>query len=177
MIKKIKRVISFALILMLALGTLTSCFAGIGDGAMIAGVIIPPTKQTEPADTTGVTDIFASLETVTPDTTAQRSEFAQLGDIVTCKMYLVAGENPKQVRTLDGAEAVEIYRLFAEAVLQATGVNGSYINKTHIQVSFTDANGDCETFRVTSTDAFYKDQSDFSGRVDGLYSNLKGYLE
>ena len=185
MIKKIKRVISFAFALLLALGTLTSCFSGIGDGAMIAGVIIPPTKQTEPADTTAVADTIAKVEnvqTTQKEALTRSSVVAQLSEIESCKLFLTVNKEVQSTLVLEGDDAAEVYRLFSEAGRNFSTENKGYNRYNCVTVEFTDVDGGNETFNVGTNDYYMKIKGTTpsiasSGTINGLYNSLVGYLD
>ena len=171
------------LILILASVLLLQSCAGIGDGALVGGGGYSPIKRDDHADTTAVADTIAKVEnvqTTQKEALLKPSVIALLGEIKSCKISLNAGENPQHIRTFDGDEAEEIYRLFSQAKYESSGGNIPSIKNVHIQVHFTDINGGYETFIVNTKNIYAKEffsTSYASGKIDGLYNALHGYLE
>ncbi len=179
MIKNFRFIIMFTAIL-LAVLMLPSCFAGIGDGALVGGGGYSPIKPNDSVDTTVAVDTTASNQTPGKEALTVSSTIAQLGEIKSCKISLNAGENPRHLRTFYGDEAEEIYRLFSKAKYESAGGRGVNKKNAHIQVHFTDINGGYEIFAVSTNNIYEKENSSTSwscGKIDGLYNALKGYLE
>ena len=169
------------LILILASVLLLQSCDGIGDGALVGGGGYSPIKPNDSVDTTVAVDTTASNQTPNKEALTVSSTIAELGEIKSCKISLNAGEKPQHIRTFDGDEAEEIYRLFSKAKYESSGGNLPSIYNVHIQVHFTDINGGYETFIVNTKNIYVKDSSSnssyASGKIDGLYNALHGYLE
>ena len=161
----------------LILPTFSSC-AGIGDGALVAGGGISPTIQTEPVDTKAVVENTAKAETATKEALTIPSTFAMLDEVGHCEISVIVNSNVKNTVSFDNGEAAEIYRIFSASKIEPTGSKG--VDESHcIKVKFTDTNGGYEVFTVSSNNIFYKNSSTvwISGKIDGVYDKLKGYLE
>jgi hypothetical protein len=165
-------------LLLLYLMLFTSC-AGIGDGALVAGGGISPTIQTEPVDTKAVVENTAKAETATKETLTRPSTVALLDEVGHCEISLIVNGEVQNMVSFDNGEAAEIYRIFSASKIEPTGSMG--VNERHcIKVKFTDTNGGYEFFTVSSNNIFYKNYfstMSSSGKIDGVYDKLKGYLE
>lgn len=169
--------LQFLILILASVLILPSC-AGIGDGALVGGGGYSPTKQTESVDT--VVEITARIETGNKEALVKPSTVAELGEINSCKISLIVSDTVKTMKIFSDKDAAEIYRLFSESKLEPTGSNSGLILSNCIQVYFTDTNGDYEEYYVGVSNVFDKfDSSTYgiTGKIDGLYNSLKGYLQ
>ena len=163
MIKKIKRVISFAFALLLASGTLTSCFAGIGDGAIF-------------------NDVSTNAKTEAADITLQPE------DVAVAK--LVAYNSDRSVMgklSLTDADAEELYEYLTDSSNYTNDTETDMMSKASIQIDFEGINGKINLDSqnaVVVFEVFYIDSDDIvsmqsleldmgrTGRFDGVYETL-----
>ena len=172
-----KKYLPIVILLLVAL-MLPSC-VGIGDGALVAGGEISPTIQTEPVDTKAVVENTAKAETATKEVLTRPSTVAMLDEVGYCAISLIVNSKVQNMISFDNGEAAEIYRIFSASKIEPTGSMGINMRNC-IKVRFTDTNGGYEVFTVSSDNIFYKNYSSTmwsSGKIDGVYDKLKGYLE
>ena len=167
--------------ILLAVLMLPSCFAGIGDGALVGGGGYSPIKPNDRVDTTdAVEDITASVEIVGEETSTNPSAITQLGAIKKCSISLIVGNSINKVRYLSGDNATAVYGLFYESNVEYMDSSSVSNTRNCIKVYFADDAGNCETFYVQYNDVFSKDDastSDCIGKIDDLYSTLKWFLQ
>lgn len=167
MIKKIKRVISFAFALLLASGTLTSCFAGIGDGAL-----------------------FDNITTGEPKEITLESE-----DRIVCKLvaYYAEGKEIMDEAAVEGVEAENIYAYLNDSSEYTNAVDEVAMSHPYIHVTFegieelkidldsNNAVGGIEEYYVYSSDNVditnVNLDSGRTGHLEGSYEKLFKYIE
>lgn len=155
--KKIKKSVSVALVLMLALGTLTSCFAGIGNGALTIG-------HTETT--------YAKLgveETVLEGKTDD-----------SCVINIFNSEGHSSYIARPDAEAQANLRDLLEKGEYTAGSDTSNTGGTYIRVLFTDENGSKEAYLVYTNDVVkYSTSASDSftslGTQEGIYRTVRSF--
>lgn len=173
------------LILILASVLLLQSCDGIGDGALVGGGGYSPIKRDDHADTTAVADTIAKVEnvqTTQKEALTRPSVIAQLGEIKSCDIFLTVNGQSVSALSLTDEEAAEVYRLFSEAGGKYSTDNIGLNLNNCIIVTFADADGGKETFKVGTNNYFMKGKSTTpsiasSGTINGLYNSLVGYLD
>ena len=158
---------------------LTSC-VGIGDGALLGGAENKPSKPHDPADTALSAIITANDEATQKEALLKPSIIAQLGEIVSCHIFLTENGFSSACLSLAGEEAAEVYRLFSEAGEKYSYEYNGYSTLDYIKLVFVDAEGDKEIFGVGPKDSYMQTVGASpisSGTIDGLYNNIKGRLK
>ena len=158
-----KKIIVFALILMLVSGTLTSCFAGIGDGAIFNDVSTK--EQTEAVDITLEPENLPVAKLV-----AYNTDRTVMGKL-----------------SLTDADAEELYEYLTDSSNYTNNTETDMMSKASIQIDFEGINGKINLDSqkaVEVFEVFYIDSDDIvsmqsleldmgrTGRFDGVYETL-----
>lgn len=168
------------LALTLACVLLFSSCEGIGDGALVNGVVGAPIIQADHVETETAGAVAETVETPRHETLTRPSSIAMLGKLDNC--IIVSFKSGKVVSQVDlkGSDADAAYSLFSKSTLESAGNNNGINRNNCIKVSFLDSDGEYETYYVGQNDVFHKDNSStptYFGKISGLHNLLKGYFE
>ncbi|MBO5700966.1 MAG: hypothetical protein J6S71_00850 [Clostridia bacterium] len=173
--------LQFISLFLLCLMIFSSC-DGIGDGALTpesgaTEITAPPVEITE--ETKGEETVAIKTE---PDLNTERSDFAELGNVIGCAIFRFNLSGEQQERSYPVSDLAQtLYTDLAYGKLDSNAVRKNTISD-YITVEFTDSEGTVEKYCVWADNFVMKMRAGNSmtntplGTIRGAYAKCEEYV-